>query len=177
MPRERGFTLIELMVALVVGSLVLLLAHRVLTGVLDGLEQGRVAQAVMDRDANARRVLARAAGSLYQTAASADGFAGDPHRVAFSTWLEDEHGWLVARRVTLRVAGGGLVLDLGGPAPLMLRDSVRRLDLDYLLTRGASEHWVRAWHSDASAPEAIRVRIEAAGGVADTLLLLVGSRG
>ena len=66
-----GFTLIEVMVALALSALVVLLAHRMLTGVADGATRLTEARRALDREANARRWLVAAFGSL--DAGQADG--------------------------------------------------------------------------------------------------------
>ena len=64
MHRKRGFTLIEVMVALAVGGVVVLLAHQVFTGVADGAQRLVQARVVLDHETNASRWLVEAFGSL-----------------------------------------------------------------------------------------------------------------
>lgn len=176
MRRDRGFTLVELLVAITLGALVTLMAHRVLTGLLDGSERLVERQAALDRASNARRALARWVGSLAVGPGEADAFLGGRERLAFTTWVEDAEGWPVGVRVVLERRDGALAAMGVRPEPFALVDSVRGLALDYLLAHGADQRWVREWISTASAPEAVRLRIYSATG-ADTLLLLVGGRG
>ena len=56
----RGFTLIEVLVALTISAVVLLLAHQLFTGIVDGGRSLVAARAQLDRAANARRWLAAA---------------------------------------------------------------------------------------------------------------------
>src|SRR3989442_8979114 len=62
--RRRGFTLIELVVALAISGLVVLLAARTLVGVADGAAQLATTRSTLDRNMNARRWLIEAFGSL-----------------------------------------------------------------------------------------------------------------
>jgi prepilin-type N-terminal cleavage/methylation domain-containing protein len=175
MGRERGFTLIELMVALAVGSLVVVAAHRIVTGVIDGVHQLEGAREWLDREANARRLLAALAGSI-EVGGGGSGFAGAPDRMAFTAWCSDSLGHHVRRRIAISVQAGALSLEGLWPDPVRLLDDVRDLALDYLPDLGAEQRFVRVWESDASAPAAIRLRLDR-GTASDTLLLLVGPRG
>jgi len=196
---RRGFTLIELMVALVLGGLVVLLAHRTF-GVATELG-GRVAarRQAHDRATNARRFLAAAFGSLEVGTVRNTGFRGLEDEVSFATWLVDESGAPVRRQMTVRLdrnAGGATPVAAseaetarllaivgpveGGNAPrdtLVLAPEVTGLALDYLLDFGADAAWVREWRSPVSAPLAVRLRVGGASGAVDTLLCVIGPRG
>ena len=162
----RGFTLIEVMIALTLSALVVLLAHRVFTGVVDGSARLQDARAALDRDANSRRTLTEVFGSLDVGTEGARGFAGRPERAEFTTWQRVPDGWLERRRVVLGVENGAFI---GWR-------KVSRVEFDYLLEPGANASWVREWISPVSAPVAVRVRITRAQTV-DTLLFIVGPRG
>jgi len=173
--RRSGFTLIEVLVALALAALVALLAHRVFAAVLDGSRRVREAQAQLDHEANARRWLTAAFGSL--TAGSVGGsFDGEPGRATFGTWIPTAAGGFAPTRIALGMEDGRLVARVEGADSVVLADSITAVALDYLLDPGATEHWVGEWISPVSAPLAVRLRMERAGA-ADTLLLLVGPRG
>jgi len=174
MTQLRGFTLIEVMIALALSALVVLLAHRVFGGVVDGAEKLGAARITLDRDANARRALTEMFGSLDVGTEGAGGFAGRPGRVEFATWQRVPAGWLERRRVVLGLEGGALVAR--SDMSIALEDSVTAVEFDYLLEPGANAAWVREWISPVSAPVAIRMRIVHAA-TTDTLLFIVGSRG
>ena len=169
-----GFTLIEVLVALTLSALVVLLAHRVFTGVVDGSARLQDARTTLDHDANAHRALAEMFGSLDIGTEGAGGFAGRPARVEFTAWQRVPAGWLERRRVVITVEGDVLVAR--SDRTLALQDSVSRVDFDYLLEPGANAAWVREWISPVSAPVAVRVRI-VRGTATDTLLFIVGPRG
>lgn len=164
----------EVMIALALSALVVLLAHRVFTGVVDGAERLQAARTVLDRDANAQRTLTEMFGSLDVGSAGAGGFAGRPEHVEFATWQRVPGGWVERRRVVLGVENGVLVAR--GDQSIALRGGISGIAFDYLLEPGANAAWVREWISPVSAPVAIRMRIERAAGV-DTLLFIVGPRG
>ncbi len=197
---RRGFTLIELMVALALGGMVVLLAHRTfgVAAELGGRVAGR--RQVHDRAMNARRFLAQAFGSLEVGTVRNTGFRGLEDEVAFTTWLVDEIGASVRKQVTVRLdptagdaapvessdAGAVWLLALvtpveGGNAlprdTLVLAPEVAGLALDYLLDFGTDAAWVREWRSPVSAPLAVRLRLTRDGGAVDTLLFVIGPRG
>jgi prepilin-type N-terminal cleavage/methylation domain-containing protein len=182
MHRDRGFTLIEVLLALTLGALVVLLAHRIFTGVLDGVRRVAEARVGLDREQNARRWLMEAFGSL-EVGDRAGPFAGHPDRVEFGSWRLTPEGWLSRQRLTLGEGGSRLVARFASGDSLVLVDSVAEVKVDYLLELGERATWVREWISPVSAPLAIRLRIaragsgEAGAGVVDTLLLIVGPRG
>lgn len=176
MRRPSGFTIIEVLLALVIGAIVVAGAHRVFAGVMDGVQRTADARIALDREANARRLLATLVAGIETGGAPADGFQGEPHRVAFSTWQRDGAGHAVRQRVRIEAEQGALVAYGIRPEPVPLLHDVTALALDYLLETGAAERFVSEWRSDASAPVAMRLRI-ARGAGTDTLLLIVGPRG
>jgi len=172
----RGFTLIEVVVALAVSGLVVLMAHRVLASVADGVAGVTQARTALDREQNGRRLLASLLGSLYVENSPGNDFSGDSDRLTFSTWAADAEGRMVRSRVTIEGRGPQLVVQRSSAAKLILLDDVLFLDCDYLLEYGAAEHWARRWFSSATAPAAVRLRL-ARRTATDTLLFLVGVRG
>ena len=174
MSRPGGFTLIEVVVALALAGFVVLAAQQLFVGVADGARRLEAARVGLDREANARALLARLAGSLEVD--RNDPFSGEPHTLAFTSWVTDSLGHSVRRRARLRTAGDSLMLDGAYSGGVALEDSVQSFDVDYLLELGANERFVRRWYSDAGAPAAVRLRIARAVRT-DTLLLLIGSRG
>ncbi len=176
MSRSRGFTLIEVMVALALAAVAALAAHRLVTGVLDGVRRVDGARSSLDREANARRLLSAVVGSITVGDARRDAFHGGRSQLTFTTWHADVRGRAVRRRVSVAVEDGALTARGVGAEPVRLRDGVSDLALDYLLELGEAERFVREWYSDASPPLAVRFRVSGAGG-RDTLLVLVGERG
>lgn len=176
----RGFTLVELLVALVVTSLVVLLSHQLLTAAGDSARTLVTARAALDREANARRWLASSWRSL-EVGGAAVGFTGAPTEARYSSWVRTPGGWWIRTRVRLTVEGTRLVATLDD-GPLVLADEVTGVGFDYLLAPGADSRWVAAWQSPASTPLAVRLRLQRAAGasgraVVDTLLFLIGPRG
>ena len=175
---RAGFTLIEVMIALTLSALVILLAHQIFSGVVDGVGRLESARAVLDRSANARRWLIDAFGSLQAGVDSAGSFEGHPDQVGFASWQRVAPSGLRRERIFLHQAGRSLVAQAGA-GELALADSVAQVAFDYLLEPGATTTWAREWLSPVSAPLAVRIRVAYLGSPlrVDTLLVLIGGRG
>jgi type II secretory pathway pseudopilin PulG len=171
---EGGFTLIDVLVALAVGGLVIVAAHRIFAGVGDSSRAIAAAREHLDRQANARRWLKSAYLSLEPP------FEGRTDRMSFSSWQLSSGGWFEPRVLTVSRAGDQLVAE-GAAGTVVLREGVTDVAFDYLLEPGADTKWVREWVSPVSAPLAVRLRIAGCGrgeaGWVDTLLFLIRERG
>lgn len=172
---RRGFTLIEVSVALVVGGMALSAAAALLNALSSRAEQIRSAGAQVDRDANAERLLRTLLANLRASGDSTLTVSGDSGSVMLQAWCETVEGWLrpcgahltverdsssVAFRLELTQADAeniSMVFRRGARAPAGLR---------YLgdVARGGT--WVSRW-TEVVAPSAILIF---AG--ADTLMLL-----
>ena len=176
---RSGFTLIEVLLALAVGALTVLLAHRVFAATTDGTRAVRSTRAALDREANARRWQQAAFLSLDVGTASGTGFEGRADRATFSTWLQTAGAWHERRRVTLAARDGRFLALPDAGEGVRLADSVTAVAFDYLLVPGEDSKWVREWISPVSAPLAVRVRVTRSGNThrVDTMLFLVKERG
>lgn len=181
--RHRGFTLIEVTVALLIAGLAVLVAHRVYAAAGDASTRLRIARHALDRRMNARRWLEQSFLSLEVGTDQENQFAGYPDRVTFTSRLPGVNGWSELRRIELRVDHGSLVAAISDERPIVLEEHLSEVHLDYLLVPGESTRWVQTWISPASAPLAVRLRIGHSGvgssGSARTvtLLLLIKERG
>lgn len=177
--QSRGFTLIEVLVALALTGMVVLLAHRLLTVTMGSAQALRAARARTEQRYQGERWLRLTLGSL-DAGGEQGAFDGRPDQLAFAAWSPVAEGWLERRRVVLAVVDGRFLAETSEPAPLVLADSVASVAFDYLLEPGASTQWVRTWQSPLSAPLAVRVRIarwQATRPVVDTMLYLIRDRG
>jgi len=181
---RRGFTLIEVVVALTIGAVVVLLAHQLFAAVAERGKTVIAARTALDRAANARRWLEAAFLSLDVGTDGASGFEGRPDHAAFTAWLLTPDGWFERQQVTLSAAERRLRAVITPGTPIALADSVTDVQFDYLLEPGAESRWVREWVSPVSAPVALRMRITKAGNgkrdtgnTVDTLLFLIKERG
>jgi hypothetical protein len=166
------------MLALALSGLVVLTAHRLFVGVADGAGRLVMTQVSIDREANARRWLAAAFGSVV---VGERGFAfhGEVERVEFGSWQYASGGWLVRRQVRLERNDSRLVATVGESDSIVLAKNVARVEFDYLAEpeQGEATPFVSGWSSPLSAPWAVRARIAVLSGSVDTLLLIVGPRG
>jgi prepilin-type N-terminal cleavage/methylation domain-containing protein len=176
---RAGFTLVEVLVALVLTGTIALLAHQLFAAAADGSRRLELARRGLDRAGNARDFLRDAFLALDVGADGSGPFEGEPHRVRFSAWLPVSGGWNERRTVVLTLDEGrwAAAVGEGAGARMVLADSVESASLDYLLDLGAGEHWVSDWHSAVSAPLAVRVRLTNAAAACDTALYLVKPRG
>lgn len=180
----RGFTLIEIVVALTIGGLAVLLAHQIVAAVGDRGHALVDARRALDREVNARRWLAAAFLSLDVGVDSAGGFEGRSNRVRFASWLRTPDGWFERRAVVLQRDRDRMIASVTPGEPVALVDHVTDVRLDYLLEPGAESRWVREWVSPVSAPVAVRLRVTRTSeerdgdrSVVDTLVFLIRERG
>ncbi|MDH4131510.1 MAG: prepilin-type N-terminal cleavage/methylation domain-containing protein [Gemmatimonadota bacterium] len=174
-----GFTLIEVLVAILVTGLVALIGHQLVAGALLATREAAVTRTALDRERNAHRWLAAAFRTL-EVGGEAGPFEGAPDRVRFDAWLPRAEGWSERATITLGMGREAFIASASNADPLVLRDSVTAVAFDYLLEPGATTRWVRTWVSPVSAPLAVRLRISRpslGGETVDTLLLLIGPRG
>jgi prepilin-type N-terminal cleavage/methylation domain-containing protein len=171
---RRGFTLIEVLIALVIGSLVVLLTHQLFVSVIEGTQHLEIARNRLESERLGIRWLESAMLSV-EAGGPAGIFEGHPERMEFTTWLLQPGGWMEENQIELVVKDSILVACVHGEV-LALRRDVQRAELDYLLEPGAESQWVREWVSPVSAPLAVRLRLTR-GRAVDTLLLLIKGRG
>ncbi len=178
---RRGFTLLELLVALALSGLILLGARLMLEGVAD--DAGRIAAAARaaDREANAERALRQLFARLDLGGSPDAGFGGDERTMRFSTWCSVPAGWLERCRVTLGVetAEGGpsggslqLVARFSNGEVLVLRPALRAATLRYLNDAAGGYSWFRGWGDGITAPAAVGIIADG-----DTLIVRIGERG
>lgn len=183
--REGGFTLLEILVALVVLALLTLgLAQGMRTGLAMWHAQARQLDRVANLDA-VERLLRTLLSSMPPPLAvrfigdptATEGIAGDADRLTFTGELPTGLGTTRRARMTLAVQGGRLVLIWtpdphevrAGPAPApsttALLDRVARLDLAYWgrVAPNQPPAWQSAWKGGAF-PQLIRVRLVFAKG-------------
>lgn len=171
-----GFTLVEVMVALVVGALVLLGARAMLEALGgDAQTVARVA-AQADREANGVRLLRELAGRLEVGTDQSGPFAGGPLATTFTSWCDVPAGWQERCRVTLRLErtprGVGLVAAIDGARPVLLLDGYHTGALRYLASAAHGGQWFQTWGEGITAPIAIGIILDA-----DTTLVPIGARG
>lgn len=178
MRSQAGFTLLELMVALLVSAIVVGGARVLLVQVGD--HSVAVSHAVADRErsVHAERLVRALAGRLEADPARGLVLVGEPHAVRFNSWCEVPGGWIEPCVVVLAFMSAGtdgaqLVLQAGTADPLILwRGSESPVGLRYLQNARYGGVWLPRWQEVAASPQALAV---VRGG--DTLIVRVGERG
>jgi len=176
---RRGFTLVEVLVALVLSGAVLLTGAAAFGAAVDGL--GSAERVVHDEliTANRRGWLERTLRSLEVGLPGGIPFAGTPARISFSTRIQSADGWWETRAAMLSQEGDALIAQLDGGEPLILARGLDSARFDYLIKPGLDTRWTGRWQSPVSAPLAIRIRLMPHDSTvpADTLVLFIGERG
>lgn len=175
---SRGFTLVELLVALTVSGLVLLVGGAAMRATVSASQAISRASSADLAAPNRARWLRRAVASLEVGLSGDVPFDGEPERVRFSAYLLTPRGWWEREAVELAAVDGRLVARIGNQT-MVLADSLVEAEFDYLVTPGLDTRWTRGWQSPTSAPQAIRLRLHwlDSARASDTLLMLVGDRG
>ena len=173
---RRGFTLVEVMVALVVGAFVLASARAVLGELSDAERRTRAAARAADGDANARRAL-RALFDRVETGTDpAARFGGDERSARFRSWCDVPHGWVESCQVQLTIdtADGepAVVAAISTGEVLVLRRNFEHAELLYLADPSGGGRWLTAWGTGLTAPVGVALVVDG-----DTTILRIGERG
>jgi prepilin-type N-terminal cleavage/methylation domain-containing protein len=184
---QDGFTLIEVMLAIVIGGMAVATSALLLSGVADrGRDIDAAAQRV-DRAANAERLLRVTARNLQLSVDTAPPLKGSTRSVRFRSWCDTPAGWLGSCYVHLFVhdTAGRRALSLelreddsphgaedgrnDDAIVIDLRPVSRRAELLYLVDPGHGGSWTDHW-SERMPPAAMAVAIDG-----DTVILPVGA--
>lgn len=140
---RSGFTLVELMVALMIAGLVVLTVERLFAATIEQSRRIGRARRELDRRENAMRWLADAIGSLDVGRDEPGPFVGAKNDIEFSTRMLTAYGWHEAERVAVRQEGSRLVARLRGGREVLLADSMAGAEFDYLVERGEAAPWLQ----------------------------------
>jgi prepilin-type N-terminal cleavage/methylation domain-containing protein len=174
-PSRSGFTLIEVLVALIVSGMVVAAAAGFLTGLADRAQAIDRAAIQVDRQANADRLLHQVVANIEAGADSTPGLVGNSTAASVQTWCETTRGWLDRCAAQLRFERHDdelvLQLELRGAdsAAIEIRRGLTAGRLRYLMNAEASATWMDSW-TMLGPPEAVAVILDA-----DTLLLPIRS--
>lgn len=175
---STGFTLVEVMVALVIGGMVVAGAAALLGALSNRAQAIKRAAARADEDANGERLLRGLVANLeVGTDTTTPSFVGDASSASFQAWCETPAGWLGHCAVRLAFSRhestGVLTLEIRGAntTALDLRRGFRNGRLRYLQEVDRRLSWIDAW-SRWITPTGVAVIVDG-----DTLLLPVGSGG
>jgi prepilin-type N-terminal cleavage/methylation domain-containing protein len=156
----RGFTLIEVMVALALAGSVLLMGHAILSQIYADWQKLTAASVQMDRKVNGARFLRSLLNRVQSVGNPLHQFSGHSTAVSFRSWCEAPAGWLEECEVTLSIAQTGgetmLAISTGNGEVILLPKEFGARRLIYL---GDVEHkvWLSRWSSGSILPIALGV--------------------
>ena len=176
MRRREGFTLLEILVALMIGGMVLVGAHRILDALSDSARAAQSRALAMDRRANGEDLLWRLAARLDVATPGAKPFFGTARIAEFSSWCDVPRGWLQLCTVVLAIdtaaAKPALIARFDDSTRVILVRGFERAEFRYLESAENGGTWERVWGRGLTAPLAIAVVVDR-----DTLIVPVGERG
>lgn len=179
---RRGFTLLEVIVAITIGGLAVSTAVALLMGIAGRADAVQATAVRMDRDANAERLLRALLGNVHAGEGTAPAFTGDRRGARFQTWCEvpgartelcSAHLFLAetatASSLSVEIVAPNTAGEGGHSAKRTLRlwSDFEAGGLLYLVGAADGGRWAAAWTS-ITLPVAIAVVLDA-----DTLILPV----
>lgn len=178
---RRGFTLVEVLVALALSGLVLLSAHALLSGVGDRAHALALGADTLTARVTGARTLRLLVGQLEVGTPASGPFAGAPGEVSFTSWCDMPAGWQERCAVTLdfEAANGvpALVARVNqGTTPQVLVRGFRAGAFRYLASAADGGRWFERWGTAITAPVALGVVLDQ-GTRIDTLVVRIGERG
>lgn len=173
---RRGFTLVEVLVALVLGGFLALLAQRTWAVAGDVSRIITTQEAEAGDRASLRRWLEEIVGSMDTGTPGASEFRGTDATLSGTAWVTTPEGWQERMSVELRLAGP-LVICQSGRGQLELGPALW-WRLDYLSGAGTEVRWYPEWQSQVTLPRAVRIQLGHQGTQeVDTVLVVLGQRG
>lgn len=175
---RAGFTLVEVMVALVVMGVVVVGARTMLGQIADDGDRITAAASEADREANADGLLRAIAGRLDVTPVPGREirFEGEPQGARFHSWCEVPDGWLERCEVSLgfiQLEGEPvLALRLSTGELVALRRGFESGEMTYLRDAATGGAWIRGWGASITAPIALGIVVDG-----DTTIVRIGERG
>lgn len=178
---RSGFTLLEVLVAVMIAATVLLAADIVFEQLADSRSVIARSATKVDRERNAASTVVRWVSQVDISPRSGPGvqprsFGGNETSATFVSWCLAPGGWERECEVTLRVArdtnASAIVASASTGESVRLPIHGTDATLRYLLDARGGGHWLRSWGAGPTTPLAIGI----VSG-ADTLVLRIGARG
>lgn len=168
--QSRGFTLVELVIALTIATGLLLGGRLLLERLADANHRMARAAEAADEAANADMLLRRL---VLQADPPRIGhpFDGGPAAARFPSWCDTPAGWQEACTVTLTL-GDALTVSAPPMPPFLARRGIAGAEFRYLYDAADGGHWQRTWRDQATLPRAIGIVT-----TGDTTILRIGERG
>ena len=164
---RRGFTLIEVMVAIALSGIILLGARAMLVQLADDSDRIVSTAADADREANGDRLLRALVGRMEAGSDSIPALVGAERAARFHSWCDVPAGWQERCEITLAIVELGaegeeqaLVARFPDGEVIPLRQGFRSGTLRYLHAAGEGGAWLRSWESTITTPLAIGVVVD-----------------
>lgn len=155
---RRGFSLLEVLVALTVSGIVFLTIHQLIVGMTNHLDTSRQASKSHGVVMNGRRWLRSAFASIVPPTDSFP-FSGTNVSLTFSTRTLRASGWFEEEEIRLGLQGNELVAWRATSGRLVLASQLQSADIDYWLDGESGRPWLRGWLSYGSTPRLVRFRL------------------
>jgi prepilin-type N-terminal cleavage/methylation domain-containing protein len=173
--RRSGFTLIEVIMALVVSGIILVAARGMVEAAADDAASITRAAAAGDREANAEQTV-RALAERLEISSPGTSFSGEPGATSFASWCDVPAGWQERCSVTIAIEkdSSGLSLNVRTSQGFQtqLRSGMKRAAIRYLVTAASGGKWIERWGDGITAPKALGLILDK-----DTLIVRIGDRG
>lgn len=176
---RAGFTLIEVVVAITLGSLVLLGARMMFVTLAEHAAAVERFAAALDRSANAERQLRAVLGQIELGVDEVSWFRGTDSTMHFTTWCEVPGGWTERCRASLAVDPEAEAVTLRIELPTGDASEARlegefssTKSFRYLQDAGNGGHWLPTWDRAMASPLAVGLVTDR-----DTLIIRIGERG
>ncbi len=176
MASRRGFTLLEVLVALTVSGVVLLTVHQLVVAMTSYLDDVRRSSRTHSAEMNGRRWLRSALASTMSPTDSFP-FAGTNVSLTFSARVRQAGGWYELERILIDLQGRDLVVQRSLSGRLVLASQIESMTIDYWLDGESSRPWLRGWLSYGTMPHFVRFRLKRIDrSTVDTLVLMIRGR-
>lgn len=174
--RRSGFTLLEVMVALMLSGIVVVGVRNIFATTSDSATIIARRAETLDRTANGIRFLRHVIENIESTGEAATDFGGDSAGVTFTTWCTTPDGWLDRCRASLVLdnADGDsrqVVVRLSTGETLATMTTSARAQLRYLTDPAVGDFWTDRWPAGVFLPRAIGIMTDD-----DTVVLRTGDR-
>ena len=172
---RAGFTLIEILVASVVASIVVLTARGLYDALGASLDHVRRATSMADARANGERLLRQLVRNAEAHVDRDSAFAGDAVAARFVSSCQSPRGWLERHEAALGIVDSAQWSLVIVQCPLNDRTVVLRVPgpvtLRYLMSEAQGSTFVESWSAGQMPPRAIAIRT-----ANDTMILPLGVR-
>jgi prepilin-type N-terminal cleavage/methylation domain-containing protein len=172
---SRGFTLIEVVIATVIAGMAISTAAAIFATSSQSVDGMSRRSAFAMRASNGRLWLDHALAGLEVENTPEGEFLGNATRLTFRSHVWVPLGWLEPARVSVEFEAGRIRMGALGN-DFVVADSITNATFDYLLSYGGESPWVPDWRSRATAPVAVRLRLDRGPASADTMLFFIGER-